>query len=188
MSPPGRPKGEYRSAQHEGTPVSSAPLPGDQARVTVSVAVPPGEAFRIFTEEIDQWWRRGPRFRNAQGERGMLCIEPRLGGRVFESIDGEAGAPASVIEIGHVSVWEPARRLVFSWRASNFAPAEATEVEALFEPSSSGTRLTVTHRGWRALRADHPVRHGQETAAFIRTMGIWWGDLLTSLREHATRS
>jgi hypothetical protein len=22
MSPPGRPKGEYRSAQHEGTPVS----------------------------------------------------------------------------------------------------------------------------------------------------------------------
>ena len=28
MSPPGRPKGEYRSAQHEGTPVSAAgPLP-----------------------------------------------------------------------------------------------------------------------------------------------------------------
>ena len=24
MSPPGRPKGEYRSAQHEGTPVSCA--------------------------------------------------------------------------------------------------------------------------------------------------------------------
>jgi 2-(1,2-epoxy-1,2-dihydrophenyl)acetyl-CoA isomerase len=26
MSPPGRPKGEYRSAQHEGTPVSTSPL------------------------------------------------------------------------------------------------------------------------------------------------------------------
>jgi hypothetical protein len=25
MSPPGRPKGEYRSAQHEGTPVSRRP-------------------------------------------------------------------------------------------------------------------------------------------------------------------
>ncbi len=24
MSPPGRPKGEYRSAKHEGTPVSAA--------------------------------------------------------------------------------------------------------------------------------------------------------------------
>ena len=167
--------------------MSSAPLPGDQARVTVSVAVPPDEAFRIFTEEIDQWWRRGPRFRNASGERGMLCIEPKPGGRVFESTGGEADAPAAVIEIGRVSAWEPPRRLVFSWRASNFAPAEATEVEALFEPSPSGTRLTVTHRGWRALRADHPVRHGQETAAFIRGMGSWWGDLLTSLREHASR-
>ena len=27
MSPPGRPKGEYRSAQHEGTPVSRALTP-----------------------------------------------------------------------------------------------------------------------------------------------------------------
>ena len=171
--------------------MSATPLPGDQARVTVSVAVPPDEAFRIFTQEIDQWWRRGPRFRNARdhsnGGRGMLCIEPRLGGRVFESIDGETAAPASVIEIGRVNVWEPPRRLVFSWRASNFAPAESTEVEALFEPSPSGTRLTVTHRGWRALRADHPVRHGQESAAFIRMMGTWWGDLLTALREHASR-
>jgi uncharacterized protein YndB with AHSA1/START domain len=167
---------------------------GDQARVTVSVAVPPGEAFRIFTEEIDQWWRRGPRFRNTRdgrGERGMLCIEPKVGGRVFESIDTEIdgsagmGAATRVIEIGQVSVWEPARRLVFSWRASNFAPAESTEVEALFEPAPSGTRLTVTHRGWSALRADHPVRHGQEVPAFIRMMGTWWGELLTSLREHA---
>jgi len=169
--------------------MNAAPLPGDQARVTVTVAVPPGEAFRIFTQEIDQWWRRGPRFRNTRGDRGMLCIEPRVGGRVFESIDGDAGAndstPARVIEIGRVSVWEPARRLVFSWRASNFAPAEATEVEALFEASPSGTRLTVTHRGWSALRADHPVRHGQDAPEFIRMMGMWWGDLLTSLREHA---
>jgi uncharacterized protein YndB with AHSA1/START domain len=169
--------------------MSAAPLPGDQARVTVSVAVPPSEAFRIFTDEIDQWWRRGPRFRNTRGDRGMLCIEPRVGGRVFESLDGGAGVhgntPATVVEIGTVSVWEPARRLVFSWRASNFAPTESTEVEVLFEPSPSGTRLTVTHRGWRALRADHPVRHGEEVAAFIRRMGTWWGDLLTSLREHA---
>jgi len=166
--------------------MSGTPLPGDQARVTVSVAVPPAEAFRLFTEEIDQWWRRGPRFRHTRGDRGMLCIEPRPGGRVFESIDADTDAPARVIELGRVSVWEPGQRLVFSWRASNFAPAESTEVEVLFEPSPSGTRLTVTHRGWRALRADHPVRHGQQAAAFIRMMGGWWGELLTSLREHAS--
>jgi hypothetical protein len=36
---------------------------GDQARASVGVAVPPEEAFDIFTREIDLWWRRGPRFR-----------------------------------------------------------------------------------------------------------------------------
>lgn len=175
--------------------MSSTP-PGDQARVTVAVAVAPHEAFRLFTEEIDRWWRRGPRFRNeskARGTRGMLCIEPRVGGRVFESIDsvghdtpGSAAAPAVVVEIGRVGVWEPGRRLVFGWRASNFGPDDPdTEVEVLFEPSASGTRVTVTHRGWSALRPDHPVRHGQPSAAFIRAMGTWWGDLLSSLREHA---
>jgi hypothetical protein len=28
------------------------------------------------------------------------------------------------------------------------------------------------------------VRHGMGVPEFIRTMGLWWGDLLTSLREH----
>ena len=80
--------------------------------------------------------------------------------------------------------WEPPSRLVFEWRGVNFAPGERTEVEVLFEPSPSGTLVTVTHRGWAGLRPDHPVRHGQEVTAFIRMMGLWWGDLLTSLREH----
>jgi hypothetical protein len=74
---------------------------------------------------------------------------------------------------------------VFEWRAISFLPSEKTEVEVRFEPSPSGTQVTVVHRGWAALRPDHPVRHGQEVAAFVRTTGLWWGDLLTSLREHA---
>jgi len=167
--------------------MSTPPRPGDQARVTVTVAVAPAEAFRVFTEDIDRWWRRGPRFRNLRGERGMLCIEPRHDGRVFESLDDadDASAAPAVIEIGRVLAWEPARRLMFTWRASNFGPDESTEVEVLFEPANSGTRVTVTHRGFASLRPDHPVRHGQAVEAFIRSMGMWWGDLATSLREYA---
>ena len=30
----------------------------------------------------------------------------------------------------------------------------------------------------------HPARHKLEGAAFSRSMGLWWGQLLTSLREH----
>jgi hypothetical protein len=66
----------------------------------------------------------------------------------------------------------------------NFAPGEQTEVEVSFEPRPNGTLVTVTHRGWGGIRADHPARHGLDVVAFIRMMGLWWGDLLTSLREY----
>lgn len=157
-------------------------MSGDQARVTVSVAVPPQEAFEVFTGEIDRWWLRGRRFRNAGASQGIMRIEPGVQGRIFESFEG--GGQTHIVQVGTVTVWEPARRLVFSWRNSNFAPHESTEVEVCFEPSSGGTMVTVTHRGWSALPEGHPARHGQGDAAFTRTIGLWWGELLSSLREH----
>ncbi len=156
---------------------------GDEATVTVLVQVAPEEAFRVFTEEIDLWWRRGLRYRIGRG-RSVLCVEPRLGGRLFETFerDGEE----RVVQTGQVTTWDPPRRLVLSWRAVNFAPSESTEVEVIFAPSPSGTRVTLHHRGWSRIRADHPARHDLAVPAFIRMIGLWWGDLLTSLRERAT--
>lgn len=66
-----------------------------------------------LTQEIGLWWRRGPRFRAAPGESGLMAIEPRVGGRVFESWTGEGGAE-HVHEIGQVLVWEPPQRLLSS--------------------------------------------------------------------------
>lgn len=153
---------------------------GDQAKAVVTVAAPVHEAFRIFTDEIDLWWRRGRRYRNASVESGIICLEPRVGGRVFESFT--VGERETVVEIGRIKVWEPPGRLLFDWRASNFAPSESTEVEVLFETVPAGTRVTVIHRGWLHIRPDHPVRHGLTSPEFVRMMGLWWGDLLTSLR------
>jgi len=159
------------------------PRPGDQARATVMVAVPSEEAFRIFTEEIDQWWQRGLKYRVAGGNRGFIHLEPKLGGRLYESF--ETGGRTRVFETGTITAWEPPARLAFEWRGANFAPGEKTHVEVQFAPSASGTLVTVTHRGWASLRPDHPVRHGQDVAPFIRMMALWWGELLTALREHA---
>lgn len=159
---------------------------GDQATVTVTVAVPINTAFRIFTEEIELWWRRGPRFRNAPGDSGLICLEPRVGGRVFESF--RAAGKETVIEIGRIIAWEPPTRLKFEWRASNFAANEKTEVEVQFQPSgadSANTRVTVIHRSWAGIRDDHPVRHGLASPEFIRMTGLWWGDLMSALRVHA---
>lgn len=161
------------------------PRPGDQAKVAVSVAVPPAEAFRVFTGEIELWWRRGPRYRAAGHRRGIIRLEPGVGGRLFESFDGEHGP--RVVETGEVTCWEPPSRLVLWWRNVNFAPHERTEVEVTFAPAPSGTLVTVIHRGWSSLPADHPARHGLEVEAFVRMMGMWWGELATALREHAGR-
>ena len=153
---------------------------GDQARVSVAVAVAPADAFAIFTAEIDQWWRRGPRFRHAGNRRGFIRLEPGVEGRLFESI--ETGDGTQVFEVGRVRVWQPPERLVFSWRNAVFAPHETTEVEVSFAPASGGTLVTVTHRGWSALPDDHPARHGNTGAAFSRMLGLWWGDQMSAMR------
>jgi uncharacterized protein YndB with AHSA1/START domain len=151
----------------------------------VLVAVDPDTAFRVFTEEIDRWWKRGLAYRVIGKDRGIIHLEPGVGGRLYESFDTPSGP--RVFETGRVVSWEPPARLLLEWRAVNFAPEEKTEVEVLFERSPSGTLVTVTHRGWSAIRPDHPVRHGNEVPAFIRMMGLWWGELLSALREHAAR-
>ena len=123
------------------------------------------------------------RFRNAGPRRGIVCLEPGLGGRLFESIEGEG--TTHVVELGRVEAWDPPRRLAFSWRASNFAPHESTRVEVEFAEQRSGTLVTLTHSGFAALRDDHPVRHGLLGSAFCSQMGRWWGDQMASLRESA---
>jgi uncharacterized protein YndB with AHSA1/START domain len=155
--------------------------PGDRPTVSVTVAVAPAVAFEVFTQETDLWWRRGLRYRLAGRRPGSLSFELGPGGRLFESFETPSGT--QVYEAGRVTVWQPPSRLVFTWRNANFAAEESTEVEVLFEPTHTGTRVTVQHRGWSALRPGHPARHGLDGAAFSRMMGLWWGDLMTALRE-----
>jgi uncharacterized protein YndB with AHSA1/START domain len=151
----------------------------DRVRVTTIVAVDPQSAFEMFTEEVDLWWRRDPRFRNMDTDR-TLAFEPGPGGRLVAY--QESGA---VFEIGKVLAWEPPKRLAFAWRARNFEGDESTEVEIHFEPVEQGTRVTLEHRGFDALRADHPARHGLAGEAFLNLFGTWWGDLLVAFRAHA---
>ena len=158
---------------------------GDAATVMVSVAVTPAVAWLVFTEEIDQWWQRGIRFRNGGAGVSRMQLEPGVGGRFFEVL-GEGDA-ARVVEIGLITRWQPPDRLELTWRNSNFAAHESTFLEITFEAFGQGTRVTVKHHGWAALPADHPARHGQDAAQFIRATGLWWGQLLSVLRDHASR-
>ena len=155
---------------------------GDAASVSVLVRVAPADAFDVFTREIDLWWKQGPQFRIAGRRRGQLFFECGAGGRLFETFESARGP--RTFEVGKVTLWDPPRRLELEWRGVNFKPGEKTSVEVTFAESASGTLVTVRHRGWSSLPEDHPVRHGLVGPAFSRMIGLWWGQLMTSLREH----
>src|SRR5271169_214211 len=108
-------------------------LIGDSTKISVAVAVEPSFAFEIFTADIDRWWRRGIKFRHAGSRSGLLCMEPNVGGRLFESF--ERDGTSHVVEVGQVRVWEPPTRLIFSWRNAAFAVHEHTEVQVEFAPT-----------------------------------------------------
>ena len=157
--------------------------PTDCVRVTTVVAADPATAFELFTTEVDAWWRRGPRFRHGLGRPSVMRFEGGEGGRLLERYTDEAGG---AFEVGRVLAWKPGDRLVFEWRGNNFEPGLVTEVEVRFERDERGTRVTLEHRGWDRVPLEHASRHGYGSSdAFTSMIGLWWGDLLASLRVHA---
>jgi uncharacterized protein YndB with AHSA1/START domain len=88
------------------------------SRVFVALRVPaaPARAFEAFTREIACWWRSSPLFRITPQGDGELVFEPGVGGRLVTRLgNGDS------FEIGRISVWEPGKRLVFTWRQASFA-------------------------------------------------------------------
>jgi uncharacterized protein YndB with AHSA1/START domain len=109
---------------------------------SVSVAVPPERAFALFAGDIGRWW--APSMHIAPEPFTEIVIEPHAGGRWFER--DAAGAEC---EWGKVLAWEPPGRLLLAWQLDAgfaFDPALITEVEVVFEPEGTGSRVTLTHR------------------------------------------
>lgn len=162
--------------------MSGAPRePAATAIVSVQVKAPPAVAFDRFVREIDQWWRRGEKYRHAGPHAGRIVLEPGLGGRFYET--WREGEQEREFELGRLTAWAPPRHFAFTWRNATFAPLEQTSVEVDFVAMGSGTLVTVRHFGWQRLRPDHPARHGLADAAFARELGLWWGEQLSALRE-----
>lgn len=155
--------------------------PDDDALVTIFINVPPADAFAVFTTEIDQWWRRGHSFRVAGKLPGVMHLEPRLGGRVFE----QYGVRGAIYEIGTITAWDPPSLLAFEWRAASFVVGEMTWVEVQFSPSGAGSRVTLVHSGWSTISSEHRVRHGKSSSRLLADLQMWWTNLLRSFSEHA---
>jgi len=133
----------------------------DRVTVTTVVRADPAETFRLFTNEIDCWWKRGPQFRLQEG--AMRFDSDRL-------LEGDT-------EVGRVLAWDPGRRLALEFRNWRFGRGEPSEVEVRFEAVGDGTRVTVEHRGWPA----RPAGAGE----FRTVVGLWWGTLLAGFQGPA---
>jgi len=152
-----------------------------QVVVSVRVKASPERTFEIFTRDIALWWTPDPLFSFTPRSPGTLAFEPYEGGRFTETLPA-----GKVFEIGRIRVWQPGERLVFGWRQATFRPGQETEVEVTFESVGAETRVTVVHRGWASVPAEHVARHGFPEMVFLRRHGEWWQTLLGRLRDYGS--
>lgn len=137
--------------------------------VALRVAATPERAFRVFVEEIGDWWRPSALFQTTPRAPGRLAIEPGQGGRLTETLQN-----GKVFEIGRVLAWEPPERLLFSWRQAAFPPDLQTEVEVCFQAVGAETRVSVEHRGFDRVPAETVARHGFPDTALLARLAEFW--------------
>ena len=113
-------------------------------RKSITVAVAPDRAFRVFTERMDAWWPfQGHSLFEERARR--VEFEPRVGGRVEEiSADGERGS------WGRLLSWDPPASFRMTWHPGR-DESTAQELEVRFIAVPEGTRVELEHRGWEKL-------------------------------------
>lgn len=142
-----------------GRTIQPAPV-----RKSFAVKAAPDRAFEVFTASMGRWWP--PSHHIGQGDLSEVIIEPRIGGRWYETTS--TGAQC---EWGRVLVWDPPRQLVLAWQLSadwTYDPGLVTEVAVTFTPEGEGTRVDFEHRGLEAYGA-----RAEEVAKGVGSPGGW---------------
>jgi uncharacterized protein YndB with AHSA1/START domain len=156
-------------------------------RRSVLVEVGAARAFEIFTGGFDRWWPKKipadphKAARDATSAVKESIIEPFKGGRWYTRCED-----GSEVDIGHVLVWEPGRRVVLSWEFDaqwNPDPRGFSEVEVNFTAEGpQTTRVELEHRNFE--------RMGKEGGEKMRkdVEGGWPARLEAYAREVAAQS
>jgi uncharacterized protein YndB with AHSA1/START domain len=120
--------------------------PFEPVRKKITVNAPIETAFEVFTTGMGTWWN--PAHHIGEGELEDVVIEPRDGGRWYETTTG------GTCEWGKVQAWDPPQRVVLAWQLSadwEYDPSIVTELEIRFEAEGpETTRVELEHRGLEA--------------------------------------
>lgn len=133
---------------------------------SVTIAVPPQRAFDLFTRRMGDWWMASHHI--AEKPFVAIEIEPREGGRWFER-DAEGGE----CPWGKVLAWDPPKRVLLAWQLKgdfSYDPDFVTELEIVFVPDGTGTRVTLTHKDLH--------KFGEGAARVVSGMTEGWAALL----------
>jgi uncharacterized protein YndB with AHSA1/START domain len=129
-------------------------------RKSIRVGRPPKVAFKVFCEEIGEWWPGG-----FAGKDSRLSLECKVGGRFCESRpDG------TVYEIGRVTAYQPPSIVAFSWRAPSWDVT--TQVEIRFTAEAGGTRIELEHSGWEQSAKARESRSNYDSG-WVRILGYY---------------
>jgi uncharacterized protein YndB with AHSA1/START domain len=126
-------------------------------RRQIVVEAPIGQAFSVFTERLGDF--KPPEHNLLSSPIAETVFEPRVGGHIYDR-----GTDGTECHWARVLVYEPPRRVVFSWDIGPTwqlepNPDNASEVEVRFVEEAPGrTRVELEHRnidrhgpGWEAV-------------------------------------
>ncbi|HYZ77743.1 MAG TPA: SRPBCC family protein [Gaiellaceae bacterium] len=118
------------------------------------------DAFRVFTEELGNWWPVETHS-IAKDAVETVVMEGQVGGRLYERTTGgeEHGW-------GRMLVWEPPRRVAFEWHITGVP----TEVEVRFTPAGQGTRVDLEHRGFERVE-NGAERRDSYSSGWVTVLG-----------------
>lgn len=124
-----------------------------EIRKTIELPAPLARAFEVWTRDVGRWWPLAQHSIGKADATGCF-IEPGVGGRLYETT--RSGGEHLW---GTVAVWEPPRRLAYSWHPQ-VDLSERTMVLVMFTPLAPGrTRLSLTHSGWQPGQEERRTRY-----------------------------
>lgn len=139
----------------------------NSVQATVTVPVDQATAFRVFTDEIDSWYVRGP--------HSWVDPSRAVGIRFEDGYLRELWSDGGHVDTGRILAWEPPRRLVW---ADLINDQGEMEIEVAFSPVDGGTEVLLEHRGLDTLPPDVAgrIRRGYSWQIALRWFAESFGD------------
>lgn len=148
----------------------------DPVRVELVVPVAQDRAFAGFAGNMASWWPLESHSISASRQgvaAATVTVDGREGGQIVER-----AADGATHVWGQITVWDPPRRLDFSWYVGR-TPDQATHVSVWFDPVDDGrTGVTLVHSNWEVLDEAAADVRGQYDGGWQHLLGVLYAGSL----------